>query len=149
MAAESEGGQMKLRKVRQFSIPAYDKPGALGELAETLARAGVNLTAVATETSGATGFVRFVAEPEDKVRRALSAEGYPVFETGVFQVELADKPGELSRLAKALGAAMVQITHLYGTASGSPARLILAAEPADRAEPVLAALSGGAAAQAR
>ena len=123
--------------VRQFSIPAYDKPGTLAEVTEVLGKAGINLLGVTIDNAGVTAFIRFIVEQEDKVELTLKGAGFPVFSSQAFLVELPNEPGALGKLSKALSEAEINIETIYGTAFGKDAaKLIFVVSDLKKAEKV-------------
>ena len=128
---------MPARNVRQFNVPTLDRPGVLGSITDLLARSGINLLGITVEGGGGTAFIRLVAEQEGKVKSTLEKEGFSVFETSAFVVDVANRPGELARLAKALGEEGVNIQSIYGASEGqSAAKLVFSVDNAEKARKV-------------
>ena len=114
-------------RAKELKLRVADRPGALGEVAAALAEKKINLRALNAWVEGTEGVIRVVADKTAAAKKILAARGYTVAETDVVEVELADKPGTLAEKAAKLGAAGVNITHLYlGTGGARKATIFLA-----------------------
>lgn len=100
-----------------------DKPGTVAAVAEALGKAGVNIDALAgMPTGGGKGDIRVVVTDAEKAKSALEAAGHKVDRSReVLVVDLADKPGELARTARALANAGINLDSIYliGQSGGS------------------------------
>lgn len=129
---------MTKQTVTQFSVPVENEPGKLYKVSQVLSREGINITGIMTESLGDVAFIRFLAENEAKVHRLLENAGFKVIERQAFRIELDNKAGELTKVAKALADADINILCVYGAAdSCAAAKLVLVVDHEDKAEPVL------------
>lgn len=113
-------------RAKELKVRVENRPGMLGEVAAALAEAKVNVRAINAWVEGGEGVIRLVADKLPAARKTLAKHGWTPQESEVLEVELADKPGELARLASALGQAGVDIGHLYvGTAGARKATVFL------------------------
>lgn len=113
-------------RAKELKVRVPDRPGALGEITAALAEKKINLRAVNAWVEGDEGVIRIVADATPAARKVLNAIGLDVEELDVVELELADKPGALAEKAMALGAAGVNITHLFvGTAGARKATVFL------------------------
>ncbi len=113
-------------RARELKIRVENRPGMLGEVASALAAQKVNVRAANAWVEGGQGVIRVVADRLPAARKAIAKGGWAVEEEEVLEVELADKPGSLARLATALGQAGVDIRHVYvGTAGARKAAVFL------------------------
>jgi hypothetical protein len=109
-------------KAKELKIRVEDRPGMLGEIASALGEKKVNVRAVNGWVENGQGVVRIVVDKAGAAKRVLSARGWKAEEQDVLEVELADKPGRLGEAAKKLGAAGVNVTHVFvGTAGARKA----------------------------
>jgi hypothetical protein len=109
-------------RAKELKVRVPDRAGALGEITSALAEKKINLRAVNAWVEGDEGVVRLVAEATPAARKVLAKMGLQVEEQDVVEVELADKPGALAEKATALGAAGINITHVFiGTAGARKA----------------------------
>ncbi|HVA67304.1 MAG TPA: hypothetical protein VNK24_10335 [Elusimicrobiota bacterium] len=134
---------MLTQKTTQFTVPLQNKPGEIARLTQILEEEHINISGIMAETHGDEAVVRFLPEKEGAaVRRLLLGAGYMVFEKQVFELKLPNKPGEINRLLRHLIDEAVGLVSLYGTTAGDEsARLILSAQPVDKAQTVLAKMA--------
>lgn len=113
-------------RAKELKIRVEDRPGMLGEVAGVLAEKKVNLRAVNAWVEDGEGVIRMIVDDLGAAKRALAARGWKAEDQEVLEVELPDKPGALAALAQKLGAAGVNITHVFvGTAGARKATLFL------------------------
>ena len=137
---------MTTKTVKQFTVPCYDKPGALGKIVETLGKAGVNVTGISTYAAGPVAYITFTADPAEKVEPALKTANYQVFTNETLAIELPNKPGELGKVCQILGQEGINIQNLFGFSGNSPsATLVLSVDQYDKAEKLLAELTAAVA----
>jgi hypothetical protein len=92
-----------------------DAPGRLGELAACLGSDGVNIDGFQIDRRS----IRLLVDDPTKAEQALQSNDYNFTLMDVFEVPLADKPGELARLGKALGKEGINILYTFGVATGA------------------------------
>jgi hypothetical protein len=107
-----------MRVATQFSVFLINKPGVLASVTGALAKAGVNLSALALMDSGEHGALRVVTDDPEKTRAVLAKTHDRWTETDVLVTELDNRPGSFARLAAVLTDASVNITYAYF--SGEP-----------------------------
>jgi hypothetical protein len=115
----------------ELSIVLPNRPGTLGEVANALARAKVNLLAIDASGGFEYNIVRLVPDKVAKARTVLRRRGLDVGETKVLCIPATDQPGALARVADALGDAKVNIDYLYATAGGPQAESTIVAHVSD------------------
>jgi len=106
-------------RATELKIRVENRPGMLGEVASALAMEKVNIRAVNGWVEGGEGVIRLVVDRLPAARKAIGRRGWRAEELEVLTVELPDKPGTLAALASALGAAGVDIGHLYVANAGA------------------------------
>jgi len=107
-------------KVTQLVVALENKPGALAQIASTLAQAKVNISAVLAPEMAGRGKVRLLVDNPDKAKEALKAAKHRVSEEEALAVSLANKPGTLAETTQKLAQAKINIKYTYGTlAEGS------------------------------
>lgn len=92
-----------------FMIDLENKPGVLAEVAEALAGAGINITAITGATCGDSGRVVLTADDESAARTVLGDAGMAYSETELTTVDLPHEPGSLARAARKLAASGINI----------------------------------------
>jgi hypothetical protein len=102
----------------EFTVLLEDHPGTLADLSETLARNAVNIVAMHATSCPGKGIVQFITNNTDATVQALKDAVMEYTTNEVLLVTLADEPGSLARLARALGDAGININSLYITMGG-------------------------------
>ena len=132
---------MRIEILKQFSIFMPNRPGALSAMTKLFANQGVNLIGIASEISNDSGLVRVAVSEGINVSGILTQAGFASVETSLLSIEIADKPGELSRITKVLADNHINITTIYGTAiGGDRTRILIAAENTPKAKMILESL---------
>ena len=108
-----------------------DLPGALAQVGELLGSAGINIDGYCSSTSGVKTQLHVLVQDAAGVRSALEAGGIQVLqEREVLTVDMADRPGELGKVARRIANAGVNIDMVY---MGTESRLVVAAYDLDKA----------------
>jgi len=99
----------------ELRVLLEDKPGTVAAVAEALGKAGVNIDAMAgMPTGGGKGDLRLIVADAAKATSALEAAGLKVDRSReLLVVDLADRPGELGRTARALATAGINLDSVY------------------------------------
>ncbi|MBI5203247.1 MAG: hypothetical protein HY925_16775, partial [Elusimicrobia bacterium] len=137
LGIRKQEGRGSRQTVTQFSVMTQNEPGQLAKLTQVLSREGVDLNGVVTERSGDSSAIRFVTRRENGLRRKLETAGFPVLENEAFQLEMANKPADLYRLAGLLADEGVNIVNLYSTSHGSKSRCVVTVDQPEVAARVL------------
>ncbi|AIY90912.1 ACT domain-containing protein [Geoglobus acetivorans] len=113
------------RIIKQLSVFAENKPGKLATITGKLFQNNINIRAFTIAEAGDFGIIRMVVDNTDLAYRVLREAGFTVSLTEVLAVEVADEPGSLYRIAKALGDAGVNIEYVYAFTSEKHKALII------------------------
>lgn len=121
-----------------FILDLENKPGALAEAAEAIAKKGINITAFSGVTCGDSGTVALLTNDEAGTRSALAAAGCSAKEQEVVTVTIENGPGTLAMATRKLADAGINIeaglvtaiaggnvTLAFATSDPSAARKIL------------------------
>lgn len=102
----------------EFTVVLEDRPGALADLTEVLAKSALNIVALHATPCPQEGFVQFITSNPDATINALrdAQQDYQVQE--VLLVSLPDEPGTLARMSRALGNGGININSVYITIKG-------------------------------
>lgn len=121
---------------KEFTIRLEDRPGTLGKLCQALAEENINILAYQQfPHEKGQGSVRLVVDNPDKTRATLDRQRNDYGETEVAKVLLANRPGELARVASRLGEANINVNYGYSGAepAASASFLILGVTDAGKA----------------
>ena len=100
--------------IKEFTIRLEDRPGTLGKLCQTLAEENVNILAYQQfPHEKGQGSVRLVVDNPDKTRATLDRQRADYRENEVAKVMLANRSGELARVASRLGEQGINIDYGY------------------------------------
>jgi len=92
-----------------FIVDLKNKPGEFGKVAEAISAMGINITGFSGATCGETGTVVLVTRDEARTRQALTQGPWNYRAVELVTASLADRPGTLAEVTKALGKANVNI----------------------------------------
>lgn len=104
--------------MRQFEILINDRPGELAKVTDALATNGVNIMAIASERCE-NPIIRIVTDDEQSTRSALKKANMKFKENELMVIELQDRPGELSKMAKKLAKAGVNVESIHILSKGT------------------------------
>jgi hypothetical protein len=99
--------------IEQLSVFLENKPGRLAEACRALGDAGMNMRALMVADTEQFGVVRIICDRPHAAKDALEAAGFGVSVTGVFAVEVPDRPGGLADVLETLGAAGMNVEYAY------------------------------------
>ena len=104
--------------IRQLSIFAENKKGAMYQVTKVLADAGINMNTLVTNDSAEFGIIRMLVSDTDKAAESLRASGYLCHTDIVAAAEIGDECGSLNALLETLSMGNVNLDYLYVTYSG-------------------------------
>lgn len=99
--------------IEQLSVFLENRPGRLAEMARVLGEAGNNMRAFVVADTAEFGVARIIVDRPQSAKRALEDAGFGVTVTRVIAVEVPDRPGGLSSVLDALGAAGINVEYAY------------------------------------
>lgn len=100
--------------VNQISIFIENKPEALSELTDILAKNNVNMRALMLADTADFGVARIIADDAENVAEILKKNDFIVNVTGVIAIEIPDEAGSLNRILKMLGENGRNVEYMYG-----------------------------------
>ena len=126
-------------KVTQFTLTLQSKPGVLAQVCSTLAKAGVNITALCAPEVRGKGKVRIMVGDLPRARQVLKAAKLRFGEEEAVVVTLEDRPGALADAAERLSRAKVNVKCAYATTAGTggPATVVLTVSNVAKAVSIL------------
>ena len=121
--------------MRDLTIALENRPGALAEMGEALARAGVSIEGGGAWVVDGKGAAHFLFEDGATARRALEAAGILVVEERDVLVQRLnqEEPGQLGKISRRMAQAGVNIEVLY---SDHDHRLIMVVDDPDKGRAV-------------
>ncbi len=133
---------MRFAIQRQLTVAIENQPGRLAAIGEILGAHGINIKDLTIVDNIEQGVVRFICSDPTTARALLVNAGLYVVDAEVFTVDLADTPGRLAALSKALGDAGVNLDYAYGSEGPEEQnmRLVIRVPDLQRAAAVLSAL---------
>jgi hypothetical protein len=102
---------------KQLSIFLENRPGALAHICDILAEASVNILAVSTHDAVDNAVIRLLCDNPTKALLLLEQEEFYVLEQDVVVLEIPNRRGALSEVARRLARADINIGYAYCTAT--------------------------------
>ena len=102
---------------KQLSVFMENKPGKLSHICSTLADANINIYAMSVHDTVDHAIVRLVVDNPNKALIILEEEGVYIIIQDVVIIEIDNRPGIISSIAKRLFRADINIEYAYCTAT--------------------------------
>ena len=99
--------------VKQLALFLANRPGALGDICDELAKAKINIYALTVGDTVDHSVIRMVVNDTPRALRVLTERGVLVVENEVLMIENNNKPGSLSRIARVLATHRINIEYAY------------------------------------
>ncbi len=124
---------------KQLTIWVRNRPGTLAKITAALAGKGINVTGLFASDAKGRSAVRLLVSSAARAKAALKAAGFRATEEPAVVLSLADKPGQLAKVARKLASARVNISYGYATVSprARRARIVLGVSSAAAARRAL------------
>lgn len=110
---------------KQFSVTMENRPATLARMCTALAERSVNILALMSVERDGQSLVRMVVDQPAAAVKALDSIGYKYSQGEVLTATVANRPGTLGKVAKALGEGGVNIDYAYLGAEGEGQRHLL------------------------
>ncbi len=117
--------------IRQLSIFAENKKGAMNRITQILFDAGINMNTLITNDSAEFGIIRMLVSDTDKAAKVLKEDGYMCHSDYVAAAEISDECGSLNNLLNAISDGNINLDYLYvtyNTLSRLPVTILKAAD---------------------
>ena len=101
--------------IRQLSIFAENKKGAMNRITQILYDADINMNTLITNDSAEFGIIRMLVSDTDKAVQVLKDAGYLCHAESVAAAEIGDECGSLNKLLAAVADGNVNLDYLYVT----------------------------------
>ncbi len=123
----------------QLAVFLANRPGALARVCDELAKADINIRALATSDTIDHSVIRMVVSDPTKALMLLGEAGVLALESDVLTIEAENAPGVLAKIADRLSAAEVNIEYAYlaGVAQSGKGLMILRPSDVEKARKAL------------
>lgn len=98
----------------EIRVFVENKPGKLSKVSGVLGEAGIDIINLEIDDEGQFGVVKILTAEPDRAKKALDDGGMTTAFNQVAVIEIADQPGALEKLAKALDEAELNLSDAYG-----------------------------------
>jgi hypothetical protein len=105
--------KLSIEPATQLAVFLANRPGALARVCDALAKAEINIRALATSDTVDHTVLRMVVSDPTKALMLLGEAGVLALETEVLMIETASEPGVLAKIAERLAKAKVNIEYAY------------------------------------
>ena len=125
--------------IHQLSVFLENKKGRLFEAIETLAKNGINISALSLAEACEYGVVRMIVDDTELSKSVLKDSGVVVSVSKAVAVAMNDSPGGARDILKVLAQADVNIEYMYafvGKATGK-ALMVLRTDDIEKTEKIL------------
>jgi hypothetical protein len=112
-------------QIKQISVFLENNAGRLAEVTRVLAKAGINLRAIAIADTADFGILRIIVDKEEEAVKALGEAGFTIRETRVAAVEINDKPGGLAEVMELFQKHNINIEYLYASLEGKEGKAVV------------------------
>ena len=101
--------------IKQVSIFAGNRRGALHKITSIIRENNINITAISTNDSAEFGIIRMIVSDADLAKKAFIEAGYQCKVTDVIGLILEDEVGYLDQLLQFIEESYININYLYLT----------------------------------
>jgi hypothetical protein len=122
---------LSMESATQLAVFLANRPGALARVCEALAKAGINIHALATSDTIDHSVVRMVVSDPTRALMLLGEAGVLALESEVLMLETENEPGVLARIAERLAEAKVNIEYAYLAGSPNAPKGLIILRPSD------------------
>lgn len=131
--------KLSIESATQLAVFLANRPGALARVCEALAKAKINIHALATSDTVDHSVVRMVVSDPTKALMLLGEAGVLALESDVLVIETDNKPGVLAKIAERLAESEVNIEYVYlaGSPKAAKGLIILRPSNVEKAQSVL------------
>src|SRR5437899_12400405 len=105
--------KVSIETATQLAVFLANRPGALARVCDALAKAEINIHALATSDTVDHTVVRMVVSDPTKALMLLAEASVLALETEVLMIETASQPGDRAKIAERLAEIEVNIEYAY------------------------------------
>src|SRR5205809_3761850 len=122
---------VSIETATQLAVFLANRPGALARVCDALAKAEINIHALATSDTVDHTVVRMVVSDPTKALMLLGEAGVLALETEVLMIETASQPGVLATIAERLAEIEVNIEYAYLAGGREVEKGVIVLRPSD------------------
>ena len=122
---------LSIETATQLAVFLANRPGALARVCEAMAKAEINIHALATSDTVDHTVVRMVVSDPTKALMLLGEAGTLALETEVLMIETTSRPGVLAKIAERLAEAEVNIEYAYLAGGRAEEKGLMVLRPSD------------------
>lgn len=119
--------------IKQLSVFAENKPGALVEITDVISENGIDMRALSIADTGDFGIVRVIVSDTEQAERILTENGFVTKVTPVTAVKISDEPGAMTKAIKVLYENGMNVEYLYAFIAASKKNAYVVLRVADNA----------------
>ena len=123
--------KLSIETATQLAVFLSNRPGALARVCEALAKAEINIHALATSDTIDHSVVRMVVSDPTRALMLFGESGVLALENDVLMIESDNEPGTLAQMAERLSKAEVNIEYAYMAASLKSPRGLMILRPSN------------------
>ena len=123
--------KLSIEPATQLAVFLANRPGARARVCEALAKAEINIHALATSDTVDHTVVRMLVSDPTKALMLLGEAGVLALETEVLMIETASEPGVLAEIAERLAKAEVNIEYAYLASGRGSEKGLIVLRPSD------------------
>lgn len=123
--------KLSMEPATQLAVFLSNRPGALARVCDALAKAEINVHALATSDTIDHSVVRMVVSDPTRALMLLGEAGVLALENDVLMIESDNHPGTLARIAERLSQANVNIEYTYMAATINADKGLMILRPND------------------
>ena len=98
--------------MKELLVLAKDRIGLLADLSAALGQAEINIESISADTMGDKAVIHLVVSDEKMGKEILEKKGFIVMSSDAIVVRVIERPGELSKIARILADAKVNIKNV-------------------------------------
>ena len=122
---------LSIETATQLAVFLANRPGALARVCEAMAKAEINIHALATSDTVDHAVVRMVVSDPTKALMLLGEAGTLALETEVLMIETTSQTGVLAKIAERLAEAEVNIEYAYLAGGRAVEKGLMVLRPSD------------------
>jgi hypothetical protein len=123
--------KLSIEPATQLAVFLANRPGALARVCEALAKAEINIHALATSDTVDHTVLRMVVSDPTRALMLLGEAGVLALETEVLMIETASEPGVLAKIAERLASVEVNIEYAYLAGGRGSEKGLIVLRPSD------------------